>query len=200
MLISMHKVIGIKCQTCNSNMYTDLNPFKLNNKFVVACDVCEEEFVTIYKNKQNNYTILIKCFICEEIHRYEISYSSFWKDEVFALGCHASGIDICFIGEMDQVNSAMGKLDDHLESMIEDVDDIAYSNMNERTELALNVIESMVKEHNILCLCGNLELEATLKKDGILISCGGCGASEFLKTESQEDIDKLIKRKTIVLV
>lgn len=200
MLISMHKVIGIKCDTCNSNMFAEIDPFKLNSNFKVACDVCETEFISIQKNKQNNYTILINCYVCEQQHRYEIAHSAFWKSGIFALGCHASGIDICYIGESDQVTFAMDKLDNRLESLIRDEEDISFSNMNELIEQALNIIEDMALKHTILCLCENCELEANLRKNGILISCSSCNASEFLKIETDADIENLMKRKTILLV
>ncbi len=200
MILSLNKTLGAKCPVCNENILTDFTPFEINYDCRAVCDVCNKSFATIKKGRNDKYLLTVECYICEESHTYEISQRALWKSDLFAFGCHTSGIDICYLGNKNKVKNALKRLDDTLDEMTSDMAGDIIPEMSDVMKEGLAIIDNIAINNRINCPCGKCELTLRLCRTGVTITCTNCGASEFVKIENQEDIRNFKLRKSIKLI
>ena len=198
MIVSAKKVLGGKCGVCNHNEQKEVNPFVLAHGYALRCSVCNTDFIKIHKNKKNEYELTIQCYLCDDTHTYTISYDAFWNSKLFAFGCHNSGIDICYVGEEQEVADALKKLDQTLLDLTTEDGDVSPES-DANIARGIHILEERAYAHKILCLCGGLNLVVTLCHSGILLACKNCGKNEFIRLESEDDVEALEKRKSILI-
>ena len=200
MILAVNRTLGAKCPVCNENIITEFTPFEINYNLASVCDVCNKSFATIKKGRNGNYILSVECYICEETHNYEISRSALLKSDLLAFGCHSSGIDICYIGDGIKVENALRLLDDTLDEMTGEMAADVIPEISDVMKEGLAIIDSIAVNNKIACPCGKCELTLRLCRSGITVSCGACGASEFIKIENQDDIRNFKLRKSIKLI
>ena len=90
--------------------------------------------------------------------------------------------------------------DDTLDEMTGEMSADVIPEISDVMKEGLAIIDSIAINNKIACPCGKCELTLRLCRSGITVSCGACGASEFIKIENQDDIRNFKLRKSIKLI
>ncbi len=201
MIIERKKTWGYKCPNCTGDVLEEIGLFDITSyqPFESCCPVCQIQLGTISKESMGDYLIEVPCYVCQEAHVFRVPQKLFWNPSLFSLGCTLSGYDICYFGEHSEVKEALSQLNQEILKRYEMTDGI-LSECDERIRQALDVLQEIAQKGNLFCLCGENKLQVGLVGNRITIQCGACGAFEVIKMETDDDLEKLQDRKSIVLV
>ncbi|MBR5586733.1 MAG: hypothetical protein IKW02_02110 [Clostridia bacterium] len=198
MIEMKHSCVGMRCPVCSKKIIEFINVFQFASGFNFRCPDCNSPLFSFGKDsKKGNFSL--NCFACGDNHTFKISKKSFFSDKLASFGCKENIVDVLFTGPYDMVFDALEQLSQELKSL----SDKYYQSMEQQygkyLSAAIKIIEEKAKEKRIICLCGSYEFNLKFEKGGIHITCGKCGASEFIPAENEEDLNVLINRRSILL-
>lgn len=171
MILDFKRFCAYVCPICMEQTINELNIFDFSGTrtvhFNCADDECRENCVNIsaYNNK---YRIEMYCPVCGETHTYYINKNIFWTRPIIKLKCYASNMDTLFIGEYDEVETAL--------TSNKPIFDDARTHHDE-LNLVLEIIEcinSFADEGRIYCTCGCHNIKAVVSQNDITLSCPEC--------------------------
>ena len=112
-------VIAYRCPECASAIMSVVGVFALSGDLIkLKCD-CGGSELTISYTGDGKIRLSVPCFICGTPHHFLLSEAVFFGRELFTLSCPYSGMDICFIGEKDQVTAALSASEEELAEMMD---------------------------------------------------------------------------------
>ena len=112
-------VIAYRCPECASAIMSVVGVFALSGDLIkLKCDCGGSELSITYTN-DGKIRLSVPCFICGTPHHYLLSEAVFFGRELFALSCPYSGMDVCFIGEKEQVTAALSSSEEELAEMLD---------------------------------------------------------------------------------
>jgi len=141
----------------------------------------------------------------------------FFKNELFLLPCPYSDINICMIGEQNQVKAELARTELELLDLLEEngIDnfDIFHGEQTlsdpQILDIILFVIKDLDEEGRIYCKChkegdesdpareGNYEVE--MLPEGIKVCCKDCGAEKIIPSNSLINAHEFLNTDKIVL-
>ena len=198
MIVNLEKTILVICPICGEIIENHITPFDVMSVFDVKCPVCKNVAMKI-EYTGGEYKITQNCFICDTEHVFKTGYNAMWKKGIFSFGCSGSGLDICYIGEEDAVQKAMETLEIQLENMMKSIPQPQITELSGILKDAFNLLDKLLTDGKIICLCGEGKIGAFITSKGITLTCATCGSVEVIKMQSDEDLQKLKKRKSILL-
>ena len=201
MIIEHKKTWGYKCPHCTEDVLEEIGLFDVTSyqPFASSCPICKTLLGTISKDVNGDYVIEAPCYVCQETHMFRVPHKLFWNQQLFSLGCTLSGYDICYFGEKSEVEDSLKQLNEEILKRYE-ISEGILNEYDERIRQALDILQEIASSGNLFCLCGENKLRVGLVSNRITIQCGACGAFEVIKMESEEDLERLCNRKSIVLV
>lgn len=201
MIIEHKKTWGYKCPHCTGDVVEEMGLFDITSyqPLESSCPICKTRLGTISKDKNGGYIIEVPCYVCQEAHVFRVPQKLFWNRPLFSLGCTLSGYDICYFGENSEVEESLMLLNDEILKRYEMTDEI-LDECDDRIRQALDILQEIASGGNLFCLCGKNKLQVGLEGTRITIRCSTCGAFEIIKMETDEDLERLQNRKSIVLV
>ncbi len=189
--------IAYRCPHCGSGIMSLVGVFRLNaDRLVLKCQ-CQNSSMSLTKSKDGKVRIEVPCLVCRAPHNYTITEQLFFSNKLFLLPCHASGLDICFLGGQADVSGALERSAEQLRTMLEeagiDPEHIFHSD-EERKELpdahVYDVVNFVVREleceGRIHCDCETGPYVVYFGEDGesIVVECESCHASKTFPTDS----------------
>jgi hypothetical protein len=119
---------------------------------------------------------------------------------VSVLHCPGTGIELCFIGNDEEVRKRIDSLEKKFDELI---DLFGYDKYFKNTQVmfdALNRIHDIAESGNLYCECGSNEIEMLLYEDEIHLKCLRCFANIVIDASSNKDLKDILKKHQIVLV
>ncbi len=182
--------VAYRCPHCGQGILSPVGVFKLNaDRLVLKCQ-CGHSEMSITRSKDAKIRIEVPCLICRAPHNYTLTEGLFFSGKLFLLPCHVSGLDICMLGQQEQVSEALDAQGRELSQMLEEagIDTLDVFSINEeKKELPdaqiYDILNLLVREleydKKIYCECGNGPYSVFFSEDGehIVVACEGCGAS-----------------------
>lgn len=201
MIIENEKTWGYKCPHCSGDVTEQFGMFDITayRPFQSNCKTCKVQTGKISRTSDGDYLIEVPCYACREMHTFRMPHKLFWEQKLFSLGCALSGYDLCYFGAQSEVGEALEELNGEILKHCEMTEDSLHE-CDERMRKAVEVLQQIAAEGNLFCLCGESKIQVGLIGDRIVIQCGVCGAGEMICVETDEDLERLRKRKSIVLV
>ena len=190
--------VAYRCPSCGGGVLSPVGAFRLNaDRLVLKCP-CSKSEMSIQKSADSKIHITVPCFLCSAPHNYTISESLFFSQKLFMFPCHASGIDICFIGGQKDVSEALEENTERLRAMIEDAglseEDVFSSPEEEEPSIPdahiYDIVNFLVREleydHKIECSCNAGPYGVYFSEDGesIIVLCEHCGARKEFAANS----------------
>ncbi len=180
--------------------------FKLNaDRLVLKCQ-CGNSEMSITRSKDAKIRIEVPCLICRAPHNFTLTESLFFSGKLFLLPCHVSGLDICMLGQQEEVSEALDSNARELEKMLEDAGldslDIFHPAEEDIKELPdsqiYDILNLLVREleydGKVYCECSQGPYDVFFSEDGehIVVACESCGAScEFPANSVSAAVDFL---------
>lgn len=207
MIINTSNKAAYICAACGNGVRNVINIFSLsdNKEHIIKCPVCGSEAFRIKKSKKHSVNISTECLYCGNTHHKNISAREFQSGNFGSIYCPVSNMGALFYGSSDK------QLADALTSVFEAMEELAneykqalhtvkapeeYSLEKEM----LNAFNTLNREQNISCSCGNTEIAVSVSEDNkILLKCSCCGKSKKYDI-SKDNLLRLINTSFVVLV
>lgn len=169
------------------------------------------DIVAVKDAEGGKVRLCVPCIFCGKPHTFTVNTSLFFGKDLFLLSCPYSGINICFIGDLDHVKAELARSELELLDMLEEhgISDIRDFDADEAAlpdpqvyEIVMFVIRDLEAEGKIFCRCkarGEEEQEADafafdgeqdsdysaeITENGVLVRCRKCGAEKLIATDS----------------
>ena len=204
--------VAYRCPSCGCGVKSIVGVFRLNaDRLVLKC-ACGESSMSLSRSADGKIRIEVPCLVCAASHNYTVSESLFFSEKLFLLPCHASGLDVCFIGGQREVEDALDSTYERLKLLIEDAgitEEDIFSGNQKQPELPdaqiydiLNfVVRELEYEHNIHCDCGTGPYTLYFSEDGesIIVMCESCNAHKAFPANSLTAANDFLNINEIVL-
>lgn len=205
--------VAYRCPHCGAGIMSPVGVFKLNaDRLVLKCQ-CGHSEMSITRSKDAKIRIETPCLICRAPHNYTLTESLFFSGKLFLLPCHVSGLDICMLGQQEEVSEALDANARELERMLEeagldslDVFHPAEEDVKELPDAEIyDILNLLVREleydQKIYCECQTGPYSVFFSEDGehIVVACESCGASCEFPADSVSAAVEFLKIDEIVL-
>ena len=178
--------VAYRCPECGASVMSLVGIFTLTADMIRLKCPCGQSELEIVYTKDRKIRLNVPCFLCPSPHSYLISSQMFFDNELFALPCSYSGLDLCFIGNKDKVQKAMKDAENELLELLGDTnfEELAEHRHGHSAELSdpqiedivMYVISDLAEEGKILCSCPDGgDYEAEILDDCIRVRCRQCG-------------------------
>ncbi len=189
-------IVSYRCPHCGTTVMSMIGTFALSGDLIkLKCSCGESELIISYTN-DNKIRLTVPCLACENPHTYNISSEAFFSRELLELSCKALGINICFVGNKDNVFEAIEKSDKELQEMMGEysLEDIGKMSGNPEGSITDAQVYDLVRfmlcemqdENAITCNCadGIGEYDFTITQDGVEVFCTKCNAKKTFDMNS----------------
>jgi len=206
--------IAYRCPRCGAGIMSAVSIFSLKGDMVkLKCD-CGGSELTIVHTSDDKIRLTVPCIICPNAHNFTVSPSVFFGEEVFTLSCPYSDLDLCFMGETNEVKAVLAKSELELIKILEESGVSNFSALHNDKEtnmpdpqildVVLFVIKELEEEHKIFCNCKNAEegccdYNIDILEDSVTIYCKKCGASKKIPTDSLISAHSFIHSDSLIL-
>lgn len=203
--------IGYRCPECTGAVLSGVGTFALaGDLFRLKCP-CGESEMTVELSSSGKVRLCVPCLFCPKPHHYTLSRENFFAGELIAFSCGVTGIDVAFIGNEEDVKSALGEQEETLKEIMEEngVSDIHVFRPDEDYEdpMVHDVVRFMLSEldedKKIKCFCqeiGEIPLyDFQVLKGRARVFCEVCGAQTFIPLESVSDAQEFLNIDTLTL-
>ncbi len=204
--------VAYRCPHCGCGVMSLIGVFKLKaDRLVLKCE-CGHSEMTLTRSADSKIRIEVPCLVCGTSHNYTVTDSLFFSQKLFLLPCHASGLDICFIGGQEEIAEALDQSYAKLKALIEDAgitEEDLFSGEQKSTELPdahiydiLNfVVRELEYEHNIHCECGEGPYSLYFSEDGesIIVMCENCNCFKSFPANSLTAANDFLNIDEIIL-
>ncbi len=221
LLKNKEATIAYRCPHCGSGILSMVGVFALSGDMIkLKCDCGHSELI-IQNTKDGKLRLTVPCFLCPKPHTFVISRPSFFDEDILAIPCNMTGVDICFIGGKEAVLAALDSQEEAVLTMLRDsgynvssIGDV-LANLpdgdedtdpnftdNHIYDMVLYVVRDLEEEGKIRCRCTEHGLEGhydvVCDRDRIFVTCDICGARREIlcngsvATQAFLDTDELI--------
>ena len=112
--------IAYRCPHCGAGVVSMVGIFSLSGDMIRLKCSCGESEMLISRAEGDKIALEVPCMICPNPHKFTVSRSLFFGDEVFSLGCTYTGLDVCFVGEHRKVLDALAESAEVLNGLLLD--------------------------------------------------------------------------------
>lgn len=129
------KTFAFRCPECGSTTIGQLSVFDLAERVThIQCAECKDSELVITRTNDSKLRISVPCFACPSPHYYTVSPSVIFSNPIFTLRCSYTGFDIFFIGDKENVFTALDESDELLRTLFEPEFDEAEKELDEDWE------------------------------------------------------------------
>lgn len=200
--------IAYRCPGCGYAILGFVGSFSTSlGSMKLKCQ-CGESEMTIQFTDDKKVRLTVPCLLCGTSHNYTVSQSVFFGRELFMLNCPYTNMDICFIGQKDQLDGALERSADELALLFEEygTDGEADGPTPEQLlpdaqvyDILRFVVKELEAEGGIECPCRKGPYEMDLTEEGIRVYCTECGASYTFAAKSVTDAEAFLHCDGLVL-
>ena len=183
-----------RCPACGTTVRSIVGIFSLTAEAIKVKCPCGGSDMDLVYTKDKNIRLTVPCFLCPNPHNYTVSKSVFSSGGAVSLTCPYSGVDICFIGEEDEVQKRIEESERELLELLGDTEmtDLSAAS-GQRGELTdpqvMDIVTYVVKELEdegaIDCACKDGgDYEVKVGDAEVTVRCRKCGRLAHLPADS----------------
>lgn len=214
--------IAYRCPRCGSGVMTAVGIFSFSaDRLVLKCtnpdcpsrqedsgDANERLEIFYPHNGDSDIRLTTPCIFCGKPHHFNVNPTMFFNRDLFTLPCPYSGINVCFMGEMNHVKAELARSELELLDLLEENGLAGFDELSNGDEtlpdpqvyeVVKYVVRDLEAEGKITCKCrpdgggpldpdsdffaeSNYDVEVT--EAGVLVTCRSCGAKKLIPTDS----------------
>lgn len=164
--------VAYRCPSCGSGVMSAIGMFRLaGDMFKLKCPCGQSEMTIIHHREPSligpggtvgTVCLTVPCLLCPNSHPFTVKEDVFFSDELFALPCPYSDINICLTGEINQVKAELARTELSLLDMLEDSGITNFSDLHGDEQLlsdpqvrdvAMYVVHELEDEGRLFCRC-----------------------------------------------
>ncbi|MBO4798116.1 MAG: hypothetical protein J5494_05025 [Candidatus Methanomethylophilaceae archaeon] len=211
---NLQTVVGYRCPHCGHGVLSPIGVFSLSGDMLKLKCTCGESELILQKTSDGRVHLAVPCMVCPRPHHYTLSEGLFFREDLFTLSCEMTGLDLCFIGQEQEVSDALDEAGDALMSMLRETGyepgedeeegetdrDVNFTD-NHIYDMVLFVVRDLQEEGKIRCRCTDEGesgvYDVVYDKDRLFVICEICGAKReiccngSLSTQAFLDSDSL---------
>lgn len=200
--------VAYRCPVCGAILTFDVTAERLGKgKINMQCIQCHKSQIEISRLPSGAVNLIVPCLVCPHPHSYNLSYEMFFERESYCFPCSFSGIDICFIGDMDSVEDEIIRSGGEISAILEatkEQDDRAgdASAMLADTSVMREVlfaIGNLDEEKKISCVCGSKAVKVLLDYDKAVLVCKVCSKKKEIAARTRIDANAAIDMDEIII-
>lgn len=194
------RFIGYICPVCGKAVIVERTAFQLAaGNQLLPCPCGKSELVITQKGDRCELTV--PCLFCAKDHHVACSNQALLEEKLLSLSCSASGLGCCYIGEEEEVFSAMEKLeaavdkmrlDDEMESRDVFLDSVVMAEV-------LGELKDIAARGGISCGCGSRDYGIKVGYAAVDVVCARCGSTLRLPASTPDDIDDICAKYTLTI-
>lgn len=196
-LESKQTTLAYRCPRCGAGVMSIVGLFTASGHAArVKCDCGGSEMTAVFGNDDRVH-LTVPCIVCPNPHRFTVSRSLFFGQELFTLPCPYSNLNLVVMGETNAVKAELSRGELELLDMMEkngitELDSLRTEGEElsdpQILDVVMFVIHELDAEGKIYCRCEETdderEYEVQVTEDGIEVSCKKCGARRTVPTDS----------------
>ena len=101
--------VAYRCPACGAGVMSAVGVFSLSAEMIKLKCTCGQSEMKIVYNKDDQIRLSVPCMFCPSPHNFLLNKSVFFGKELFSLQCPYSDINICCIGETNQVKAELAR-------------------------------------------------------------------------------------------
>lgn len=194
------RTIGYICPVCGKAVIVERTRFQLaaaDSKLPCPCGKSE---LTIAQ-RGDRCEITVPCLYCARDHRVVCTNEGLLDQKLLALSCSASGLNVCCIGEEEQVFRAMERLEQAVDKLVMDNQAEQRSAFLDEVVMAevLGEIREIAGRGGISCGCGKKDYGIKVGFSSVELVCAHCGATLRMNAATPDDIDDVCSKYALTI-
>lgn len=190
--------IAYRCPECGTAVVGFVGKFALSADMLRLKCECGGSHLDINITNEKKIRLSVPCIFCRSNHNFVVSESIFFGRDIFLLNCPYSNMDICFIGNKENLDKELERSGVELERLLRDLEaesikDMQPEDINEEDVLpdpgVYDEIRFLVKtledEEKIDCPCHSGSYDLRFTDKGIQVYCPNCEASHLFNTAAE---------------
>lgn len=195
---SKETTLAYRCPECGATVFSLVGIFSLSGDMMKLRCRCGKSETVITYTPDRKLRLCIPCIACPKPHHFVLGQNHFFTKEegVFRLPCPYTGIDICFIGQQQDVLDAVEKSNEELLALLKQSGMKDLSQMRKAPEedelksenpilddVCAYMIRELEDEEAIHCRCPEGEkgdYSYRIHHGRVTISCTKCKAMALL--------------------
>ena len=204
--------VAYRCPHCGAGVMSVVGLFALSADMVKLKCTCGKSEMTVVYSKDKKVRLTVPCILCPNPHNFTVNSSVFFKNELFVLPCPLSDINVCMMGEQNQVKAELARTELELLDLLEEHGlesfDIFHGEQTlsdpQVLDIILLVIKELDAEGKIYCRCEKSEDEENnydveMLPDGIKVTCAKCGATKTIAANSLIEAHAFLNADSLTL-
>lgn len=192
--------LAYRCPHCGTGVMSAVSLFSLKGNMIRLKCTCGKSYLEVEPAPEQKLRLTVPCIICPKPHHFTVSENVFFNDELFALPCPYSDINIAVMGEINHVKAELARTELQLLDMMEKSGIESFSALHQEAEeqvtdpqvveIVTFVIRDLDEEGKIYCKCPRgvgepeCEYDAEILPEGVRVTCRRCGATKLVPTRS----------------
>ena len=211
-------LLAYRCPHCGAGVLSMAGIFSLTGDMLKLKCACGESELTLQRQSDGKIRLSVPCIVCAKPHIYLLGQNSFTRradGDVFRLSCPYTGLDLCFVGEKDDVQRAIQEADDALLALMRDagLEDIEQLHQGDEmleargqdpqvADIIRYAIRELDDEGKITCNCQNnaiADYQFRLHDGELTVWCEECGASVSMVMAGVTMAEDFLQRDSLEL-
>ena len=195
MVINGHKTLLVRCSDCGTVMKYDINLFNISREITLKLYCACGRAIASLKTSDNYCYMNVDCNVCGEVHFYKLNLRElFYKDKLYTC---IGNIKICFLGSSEGADKKLDIKKIELNEKIDIEEYKEYANNYQIYASCINKLKSLNNAGKICCECSNEAMTLQLFSDRMELRCMNCNSIQIIYTETEEDLEVLLRKKQI---
>ena len=187
---------GYICPKCGKAQVHQRSRFALSAAAArMECE-CEKSALQV-ETDGIKFRLLVPCGVCGESHQAECSAENLLEGRGIGLACPKTRQLCCYIGEEQDVMSAMENLALRVEKDKSESDEAFTDNVIMYE--VLSELKDIAARGGISCACGSKNYSLEVHDTAVDLTCRACGGTLRLNAVTDEDLDRLCCRYTLTI-
>ena len=198
--------IAYRCPYCGCVISADITKTTVDRSFTLECIECRKSKLEIIPDAEGSIKLVVPCLMCPHPHPYKLSKEIFFDRDIFTLPCSFTGLDICFIGDEDNVEDEIDRTGAEISALTDEEDNSDVKKSSEFMVADTSVIREVIfaigeldKEKKISCSCGSHAVKILIDYDKVILICKVCGKRYELDARTRFDANHAIDLDEIVI-
>lgn len=162
LLTPKQTTVAYRCPHCAAGVMSAVGLFNLSADMIKLKCTCGQSELRIEYDRDETVRLTVPCMICAKPHHFTVRRSTFFSDELFALPCPYSDINICMTGDTNLVKAELARTELALLDLLEEngVTDLSALHGDTRElgdpqvrDIVMFVINDLDAEGKIYCRC-----------------------------------------------